>query len=89
MESMSWKVVSVGAGALAAIGMRQLVSAIWPGSARPPLNPADRKVDWTDALAWGIASGIGAGVARVVSTRGAATAWERVTGSPPPGINPA
>lgn len=89
MESFSWKALSLVTGAAAAIAVRNLLSAVWPGSNRPPLNPADRRINWTDALAWAVASGIGAGLARVVSKRTAAAAWEKATGNPPPGITPA
>jgi hypothetical protein len=37
-----------------------------------------------DALTWATALGVGAAVARVVAQRGAAAAWERATGNPPP-----
>ena len=33
---------------------------------------------------WVTAIGVGASVARVVAQRGAAKAWERATGDPPP-----
>ncbi len=89
MESFSWKALSLLSGALAAIAVRNVLGAVWPGRAEPPLNPADRRIDWTDAMAWGVASGIGAGIARVVSKRSAAAAWEKATGNPPPGIKPA
>lgn len=86
MESSAWKIVSLGSGVLAAVGMRKLIAAVWPGPHTPPLNPADRRIDWREALAWGVASGIGAGVSRVLSKRTAAKAWERATGSTPPGL---
>lgn len=89
MESFSWKALSLVTGAGAAIAVRNLLSSVWPGSNTPPLNPADRRINWTDALAWAVASGIGAGLARVVSKRTAAAAWEKATGNPPPGIRPA
>ncbi len=52
----------------------------------PPTNPAARSVPWRDALIWAISVAAGAAVARVVAERGAATAWEAATGSPPPGL---
>lgn len=84
--SAVWKVVSLGSGALAAIVVRKLLATVWPGAHTPPLNPADRRVGWREALAWGIASGVGAGVGRVVSKRTAAAAWQRSTGATPPGL---
>lgn len=83
---MTWRALSVGTGALAAIAARKLVGAVWPGRHDPPLNPADRRIDWSEALAWAVASGIGAGVARVVSKRVSAAGWERALGDTPPGV---
>ena len=89
MESIRWKALSVGAGALGALLTRQAFAMFWPGRRRPPYNPADRRISWKQALVWGVSSGIGAGIARLVSQRGAAAAWEKATGRPPPGIEPA
>lgn len=86
MRSSAWKIISLGSGVLAAVGVRKLLAALWPGPSTPPLNPADRRVTWSEALAWGVASGVGAGIGRVVSKRGAAAAWERTTGTTPPGL---
>ena len=86
MRSSVWKSISLGSGVLAAVGVRKLLAAVWPGRHTPPLNPADRRIHWSEALAWGVASGIGAGVSRVVSKRSAAAAWQHATGTPPPGI---
>lgn len=86
MRSSAWKLVNLGAGVLAAVGTRKLLAAVWPGQHTPPLNPADRRIRWREALAWGVASGVGAGVSRVVSKRTAAAAWERATGTTPPGM---
>lgn len=89
MKSMVWNGLTLASATLAAIGARKLLAAAWPGRRQPPLNPADRRIDWGEALAWAIASGIGAGVARTVSRRLAATGWERATGETPPGVRPA
>ena len=86
MRSSAWKLVSLGSGVLAAVGARTLVAAVWPGPHSPPLNPADRRIRWPEALAWGVASGVGAGVACVVSNGTAAAAWERTTGTTAPGL---
>lgn len=88
---MEWKVVSTAAGIAGAVITRNVVSALWGALSRseedPPLNPADRDISWSTALQWAIAAGVGAGIARVISQRAAAAAWERATGSPPPGID--
>ena len=57
-----------------------------PAHEEPPTNPAARSVPLARRLIWAISVAVGAAVARVVAERGAATAWEAATGSPPPGL---
>lgn len=87
-----WKLVSAGSGLLAGLIVRQSLNLVWaklPSTAHePPLNPADRRIGWGEALSWSIATGVGVGVARVVGDRLAASTWELATGEPPPGILP-
>lgn len=69
---------------------RQLLQALWskfaPSDHEPPLNPADRRISWPEAVIWAIAAGVGAGLGRLVAERAAAAGWEAATGSAPPGI---
>ena len=87
-KTLSWKAVSYGAGALATILTRRLLAALWTGfrDTEPPEQPADRGISWAEALIWAIATGVGAGVTRLVAVRTAATVWEVATHEPPPGI---
>lgn len=86
MKRLLWNAVAALLGMVAAVATRNLVSALWPGSAQPPLDPADRRIDWGEALAWAIASGIGAGLARLIARRGAAASWTALLDESPPGI---
>ncbi|MFN2433111.1 MAG: DUF4235 domain-containing protein [Gemmatimonadota bacterium] len=83
---MTWKLVSTGAAAMTGLAMRRGLSAGWRGVRRedPPRDPSASDVSWPSALAWGVAVGAVAGVARVIGRRGAATGWERATGGKPP-----
>ncbi len=85
-----WKLVSTVSGLAAGIVVRKLLNSLWarlPASTHePPLNPADRRIGWGEALSWSVATGVGVGVARVVSDRLAASTWELATGDPPPGV---
>ncbi len=85
-----WKIVSTGSGLLVGLLVRRLINVVWakaaPTGHAPPLNPGDRRIGWGEALSWSIATGVGVGVARVVGDRAAAAAWERATGSAPPGM---
>jgi hypothetical protein len=85
-KQLAWQGVAIASGTLAAAGVRRLAVTTWRTAKHedPPQNPAARDVSWTDALAWTIAVAVGAAVARVVAQRGAAAAWERATGDPPP-----
>lgn len=84
-----WKAVSLGAAVGAAALSRRAVEAAWRKQRGrvPPENPAAAGVTWTEALAWGIATGIGAAIARVFARRGAAAAWQAVTHERPPGLD--
>ncbi|MDE0804445.1 MAG: DUF4235 domain-containing protein [Acidimicrobiales bacterium] len=89
-SALAWKAVSTLAGVGGAIATRKITNAAWSavssGSAEPPLNPADRRVSWSESLQWAIAAGVGAGIGRLVSQRVASAGWESATGSPPPGV---
>jgi hypothetical protein len=85
-KEIGWKALSYGAGALAALVTRQAFATVWKGARHesPPRDPADRRVSWTQALTWAIATSVGIGVARVVAARGAAAVWEKTASEPPP-----
>lgn len=87
---LEWKAVSTVAGIAGAMATRKLTSAAWKAvsssDAEPPLNPADRRISWGEAVQWAIAAGVGAALGRLVSQRVAAAGWEAATGDPPPGV---
>lgn len=88
-ERLRWAALSNGSAVLGAVATRKLLQALWPAgddTTGPPFNPADRRVGWSMALQWGVAAGVGAGMARVISQRAAAAGWEAATGSSPPGL---
>lgn len=86
MKQILWSAASAVSAMVAAVFVRKLVAAIWPGDETPPLNPADRSIGWQQALGWAALSGLGAGVARTMSRRVAAAGWQRAFGEDPPGM---
>lgn len=88
-EETTWQVVAVGSAALAGIGARQLMNSGWKLVRRdePPENPAARSVDWSDAIAWTVVTGVVVGLMRLVAERGAASGWRRVKGHYPKGLD--
>jgi hypothetical protein len=85
-KELLWQGVALASGTVAATLVRRAAVTMWRTTKHedPPENPIARDVPWRDALTWAIAVGVGAAVARVVAQRGAAAAWERATGDPPP-----
>jgi len=86
MKKLTYNALSTIAGIAAAVAARMIVSALWRSDTEPPLNPADRRTSWQEALAWGLATAIGAAVARIVALRGTSAGWEKVAGESPPGV---
>jgi hypothetical protein len=88
---VEWKIVSTASGLAVGLVVRRLVNWAWstlsPSDHEPPLNPADQRISWSEAVAWAAAAGAGVGVARLVSERVAASGWELATGDAPPGVD--
>ena len=87
-EEKAWNLVALGSATLAAIATRNLLEAGWQQvkEDEPPENPAARSVDWPEALAWTVATGVMVGVARMLAQRGAAAGWKKVRGRYPKGL---
>jgi hypothetical protein len=87
-RQLAWKGVSTLSAVLGGIATRKLLEIGWSTvkSSDPPGNPADRRVSWSQAVQWAIATGVGVGIGRLVSERLAATGWEVATGTEPPGM---
>ena len=85
VKNYSWKVITLGSGALAGLVTQRMLHAAWRRlrSEEPPLQ-ADRRAAWADALSWAIATGVGAGVARLMAIRAAARLWEATLHEAPP-----
>ena len=60
--AIEWKVVSTASGLLASLLVRRLIGVVWqrlaPSGQEPPLNPADRRIGWPEALALTISPGV-------------------------------
>ena len=85
----AWKGISYLSGVLGAMLAKRLMRAGYQAirkDADPasPFDPTDARFSWPDAVLWGLAAGIGLGVARAVSTRVAAIGWKAATGERPP-----
>lgn len=88
VAKVGWKVVGVATGLAAAKATRKAMDVGWSKTrgGEPPRNPASRETDWSEAVAWAVASGIALGLARLLAARGTAKLWEKATGSLPPGL---
>lgn len=84
-----WNIVALGSATLAGIAVRNLLQTGWERwkQDEPPKNPAARSVDWGDALAWTVASGVTVALGRLLAQRGAAAGWKKVRGHYPEGLD--
>ena len=82
------KVVGIGTGIVARKVSDKALTAAWrkTKNAEPPADPAAPGTPWADALSWAAASGVAMAVARLLATRGTATAKMKVTGQAPEGL---
>ena len=88
VAKVGWKVVGVATGLAAAKATRKAMDVGWSKTrgGEPPRNPASRETDWSEAVAWAVASGVALGLAKLLAARGSAKLWEKATGSLPPGL---
>ena len=88
-KALGWKAVSFGAGAIAALSTRRALVMLWNQLAEipAPQQPADRRIPWTRAVTWAVATGVGVGVMNLVAQRSAATVWEAATHETPPPLH--
>lgn len=86
--AMGSKLVGIGTG----LAVRKLsekgLNKVWLKTkhSEPPADPASPGTPWAEALSYAVASGVAIGVARLVATRGAATAKMKLTGKAPEGM---
>jgi uncharacterized protein DUF4235 len=86
---LTWKLLGTGLAVPAGIAARKLTDAAWYAArgTDPPKNPAAPGVTWPEALAWAAFSGVAVAAGRLVAARGAAAAYQSLTGKLPPGLN--
>lgn len=80
-ESIARKAYSSVAAIAAGVVARKVVEKLWVKATgkTPPKEPESPAVHWFEAIAWSVASGTTVAVARLLATRKAAGAWERVS----------
>ncbi len=86
---LTWKLLGTGMAVPAGIAVRKLSDTAWYAvrGTQPPKNPAAPGVGWGEALAWAAVSGVAVAAGRLVAARGAAAAYQSLTGKLPPGLN--
>lgn len=88
-DDRAWSMVAMASAVLAGVAIRNLLETGWEAvkHEEPPENPAARSVDWGEALAWTVASGVAVGVGRMLAQRGAAAGWKKAKGHYPRGLD--
>ena len=82
------KLVGIVTGVVVRKGADKAVAAVWRRTKRtePPADPAAPGTPWGEAVSWAIASGVAMSVARLLATRGTASAKKMLTGKAPAGL---
>ncbi len=82
------KLVGIGTGMVARKVSDKALSAAWKKTkhSEPPADPASPGTPWSEAISWAVASGVAMAVARLLATRGTATAKMKITGKAPEGL---
>jgi hypothetical protein len=89
VEKLLYKLVGILGGVVAAKLARTVAEKVWKGThhgTEPPRNPAVPGTSWNEAVMWAVATGVAAGIARLLATKGAASVWAKGTGHLPPGL---
>lgn len=82
----TWLLVAGGAAAVGSIAVKAGLNKAWKLAMDddPPQDPTAWDVEWRDAIAWTVATGVVMGLAGLLARRGAAAGWHRFTGERPP-----
>ncbi len=84
------KLVGIVTGVVVRKVADRAVTAVWRRTkhSEPPADPAAPGTPWGEAVSWAVASGVAMAVARLLATRGTATAKMKITGKAPEGLEP-
>jgi hypothetical protein len=84
-ESIARKAYAGVAAVVAATVARKIVEKVWVKATgkQPPDEPESPAVHWAEAVGWSALSGTSIAVARLLATRRAAGAWQRVSDDSP------
>ena len=82
------KLVGIGTGIVVRKVTDKALSGAWRKTKHqePPADPASPGTPWGEAISWAAASGVAMAVARLLATRGTATAKMKITGQAPEGL---
>lgn len=84
-DSLQYNLVNKGSRAAIGAGTRFLAGHGWKlfTSKKPPLNPAQPGVLWSEAIIWGALVGLTSGVLGIVARRLVAELWRKYRGATP------
>jgi hypothetical protein len=82
------KLIGIGTGIAVRKVSEKVLAKVWMRTkhSAPPADPASPGTPWPEALSYAVASGVAIGVARLIATKGAATAKVKLTGKVPEGM---
>ncbi|MGH3098949.1 MAG: DUF4235 domain-containing protein [Streptosporangiales bacterium] len=89
-SDLGWKVIAALSTVVAGIAARKAVELVWSKAVgqAPPDNPESPEIALREAVAFAVASGVAVGLARTLTTRQMAKAWQRALGELPGALRP-
>ncbi len=84
------KLVGIATGVVVRKISDKALDKVWQKTkhSSPPADPASPGTPWGEAISWAVASGVAVAVARLLATRGMASAKIKLTGEFPEGMEP-
>lgn len=88
-KTVMWKLLTVVAALAAGEAAEKAIGKLWKGATGSPApdDAADRRQPLLQVLAYALAVGAVASVARALANRSAAVAWEAAMDEAPPGFS--
>ncbi|WP_153392907.1 DUF4235 domain-containing protein [Ornithinicoccus halotolerans] len=85
MGNVAWKVMTAATAVGASVVARKLTDGTWKfvTGSDSPQNPDDPDIEWKEAIAFAVLSGVMVGVARMLAHREATQVYKKATGHLP------
>lgn len=84
-KKYSWSILSTLVALATSMVLKNTIEKSWEKTTKrkAPKTPTEKHVDWKEAIAWAVISGIIVSVAKLLTTKLTHDSWERLLGESP------